>query len=144
MFRLILTLFILVQCVCSESSSRKKRYVPTKSSLVVDSSTNKVLYHRNANVKVNPASLTKMMTIYLAFEEVAKGKLSMNQKLKISRKAARQPRSNIGLRSGGTITLKEAILSLIVRSANDSAVVIAEAISGDENKFANRMNVRAK
>jgi len=144
MFRSYSFLFIIL-CFCMfESWAAKNTYRPTHSALVVDFATNKVLYHENANVRVNPASLTKMMTIYIAFEQIAKGKISMHQKLKISKKAASQPRSNIGLKQGTTITLKEAILSLIVRSANDSAVVIAEAISNNEESFAKLMNQRAK
>ncbi|MCH9753370.1 MAG: D-alanyl-D-alanine carboxypeptidase, partial [Alphaproteobacteria bacterium] len=91
-----------------------------------------------------PASLTKLMTIYLAFEAISKNKVSFDTQLRVSRKAARMPRSALGLRAGGTITMKEAIMSLIIKSANDSSVVIAEALAGSQEKFAKIMNIRAK
>ena len=122
----------------------KRYYKPTYAALVVDAKTHKVLYHRNANTRINPASLTKMMTIYLAFEAIKNKKLSMSSRLNISKKAASMPKSNIDLIRGQRITLREAILSLIVKSANDSAVAIAENISGSEYKFALLMNKRAK
>ncbi len=143
--RVYLCLFVIALSITAPNSAfAKKRYVPTYAALVVDANSHKVLYHRNANTRINPASLTKMMTIYLAFEAVKKKQISMSSRLTISKKAALMPKSNIGLIRGQKITLREAILSLIVKSANDSAVAIAENISGSEYKFALLMNARAK
>jgi len=113
-------------------------------SIVIDTATGQVLHETNADTRNYPASLTKMMTIYLAFEALEKRKFRMGQRLKVSRRAARMPASKLGLKRGQTILVEDAILSLIVKSANDSAVVIAEALAGTESKFARRMNRKAK
>jgi D-alanyl-D-alanine carboxypeptidase len=90
-----------------------------------------------------PASLTKMMTIYMAFEALREGDLKPGQRLKVSQAAARQKPSRLGLRRGKTIGIEDAILALVTKSANDVSVVIAEAIAGSEAAFAGRMTARA-
>lgn len=140
----ILNCFVLFTFPIYSLAGANSYYKPSHAVLIVNANLNKVLYRKNANKKVNPASLTKMMTIYLAFEKIKQGKLSMESKLPISKYASSRPKSNINLKVGKTITLKEAILSLIVKSANDSAVVIAEAIAGTEKNFAKLMTERAK
>lgn len=117
---------------------------PKYAGLVINADTGEVLYQQNANYYRYPASLTKMMTIYMAFEAVKTGKLKMNERLYVSRRAAAQPRSKLGLKRGQTIKLRDAIISLIVKSANDSAVVIAEAIAGTEWEFARQMTRKAR
>jgi D-alanyl-D-alanine carboxypeptidase len=107
--------------------------------LVVNAENGEIVYHRNADKELYPASLTKMMTIYMAFQAIDDGKLSFDQKLPISLKAASQPKTNLRLRAGDTMTVREAILGLIVHSANDASVVLAEAIAGSEDAFADRM-----
>jgi D-alanyl-D-alanine carboxypeptidase len=115
-----------------------------KAAIVVDARSGQLLYRWNIDTPIYPASLTKMMTLYLAFEAVEKGHLSMNQRLPVSRHAARQPRVKLGLRAGSTIKLRDAIMSMIVRSSNDSAVVVAEAISRTETAFAQKMTRKAR
>ena len=136
MFRVFVCLITTVFFLSGTVSAR------TMSALVIDDSGN-VLHQRNAAVQMYPASLTKLMTIYLAFEAISNDKASFDTKLKVSKRASRMPRSKLHLRPGETITLKEALLSLIVKSANDSAVVIAEHWAGSEAKFAEMMNQRA-
>lgn len=148
----ILTLLMafLVACYISLSApalaktSQKPAANPRYAALVVDANTGTVLHQENADKFRYPASLTKMMTLYLAFEAVKEGRLQMAQPLRVSAFAASRPRMNMGLRPGQKMTVEEAILSLIVRSANDSAVVLAEAISGSEAQFANKMTERAR
>ena len=111
--------------------------------LVVDADTGTVLHQENATKLRYPASLTKMMTLYLTFEAIDNGHLTMDQVLPVSAYAASRPRMNMNLHRGDRITVRDAILSLIVRSANDTAVVLAEAISGNEIAFARRMTARA-
>ena len=113
-------------------------------SIVIDASTGDVLHEVNADTRNYPASLTKMMTLYLAFEALEKGRIQQSQKLMISRRAARMPASKLGLRRGGTITLENAVLALVTKSANDAAVVIAEALAGSEAKFARLMTRKAQ
>ncbi len=112
--------------------------------IVIDADSGIVLHEENANTRNYPASLTKMMTLYLAFEAVERGQLSINQKLKVSRRAAGQAPSKLGLSAGSTIVLSDALDALIVRSANDVATVVAEAIGGTEIKFAQLMTKRAR
>lgn len=113
-------------------------------SIVVDYETGKVLHAVNPDTRNYPASLTKMMTIYLAFEAVRKGQLTMDRKLTVSARAAGARPSKLGLNRGDTITVRDAILALITKSANDVAVVIAEAIGGTERKFGRLMTKKAR
>jgi D-alanyl-D-alanine carboxypeptidase len=112
--------------------------------LVIDAQTGKVLYARNADAPRIPASLTKMMTLYLLFEQVDKGKMKLNDYMRVSAFAASQEPSRLGLRKGETIKVKDAIYALVIRSANDVAVVVAEAIGGTEAKFARMMTQKAR
>lgn len=112
--------------------------------MVMDARTGEVLHARNADTRLHPASLTKMMTLYIAFEAVQRGEISLDTKVKISRFAASEPPSKLGLRSGQTIALRYLIRAAAVKSANDAATAIGEAISGSEAAFARRMNRTAK
>ncbi len=113
-------------------------------SIIVDAETGEVLRSRNADTRNYPASLTKLMTLYLLFEAVEEGRLGLDTKLKVSKRAARQPPSRLGLRAGSTIRVKEAINALVVKSANDVAVVVAEALSGTERRFGALMTRKAR
>lgn len=104
----------------------------------------KVLYSKNAKNKMYPASLTKLMTLYLTFEAIKYHKLNPKTQMFITKRASSMPSSKIWLRAGNRITVEEAIMSLIVRSANDSAVAIAENLGGSEANFVKKMNIRAK
>lgn len=114
------------------------------SALVVDARTGRVLYEKNAASTRYPASLTKMMTLYLTFDALKKGKLRLDQEMPVSAKAASQPQTNIGLNEGDRLRVRTAIESLVVRSANDASVVLAEAISGTEWNFALNMTKKAR
>ena len=114
------------------------------SSCIVNLQNNKVLYARNADKKRYPASLTKMMTLYLTFDALKKKKIYPLQKITVSKHAASQPRSNINLKKGQKITIRKSIHALIVKSANDASVVLADAIAGSEKKFVTMMNKKAK
>ncbi|MEM9967043.1 MAG: D-alanyl-D-alanine carboxypeptidase family protein [Pseudomonadota bacterium] len=111
---------------------------------VVDARNGKVLHSRNAETRLHPASLTKMMTLYIAFEAVEQGEISLDTKVTISKKAASEPPSKLGLRPGQKIKLRYLIRAAAVKSANDASTAIGEAISGSEAKFARRMNRTAK
>lgn len=117
---------------------------PRFSALVVDGSNGHILYEKNADGLRYPASLTKMMTLYLTFDALKKGKLHMNDTLAVSEKAASQPQTNISLNAGEHLPVKTAIESLIVRSANDSAVVLGEALGGTTWNFAILMTQKAR
>lgn len=114
------------------------------SALVVDANNGHILYEKNGTGIRYPASLTKMMTLYLTFDALKKGKLKMSDTLAVSEKAASQPQTNISLDAGDRLPVKTAIESLIVRSANDSSVVLAEALGGSTWNFALLMTQKAR
>ncbi|MGJ8626101.1 MAG: D-alanyl-D-alanine carboxypeptidase family protein [Sulfitobacter sp.] len=111
---------------------------------VIDARTGKVIHSRNADTRLHPASLTKMMTLYIAFEAIERGQISLDTKVTISKNAAAEPPSKLGLRPGQKIALRYLIRAAAVKSANDAATAIGEAIAGSEAKFARRMNRTAK
>ena len=112
--------------------------------MVMDARTGEVYYSENADTQLHPASLTKMMTLYIAFEAVKNGELSMDTEVTITRNAAAEPPSKLGLRSGQKIALRYLVRAAAVKSANDAATAIGEAIEGSEAAFARRMNRTAK
>ncbi|MBT8408395.1 MAG: D-alanyl-D-alanine carboxypeptidase, partial [Alphaproteobacteria bacterium] len=112
--------------------------------MVMDARSGEVLHSRNADTRLHPASLTKMMTLYIAFEAVERGEISMDTMVTISKRAASEPPSKLGLKSGQRIKLRHLVRAAAVKSANDAATAIAEAIEGSEAAFARRMNRTAK
>ncbi len=113
-------------------------------SLVMDAETGRVIHEINADTRNYPASLTKIMTMYLVFEALESKLWTPNSKLRVSARAARQPASRLGLRRGQRITVEDAILALVTKSANDAATVIAENMSGSERSFALKMTAKAR
>ena len=112
--------------------------------MVMDARTGKVLHSRNADTRLHPASLTKMMTLYVVFDAIRRGEISLDSKILISRNAASEPPSKLGLKAGQQIQLRYLIRAAAVKSANDAATALGEAISGSEAAFARRMNRMAK
>jgi D-alanyl-D-alanine carboxypeptidase len=112
--------------------------------IVVDSKSGKVLYSDNPDARRYPASLTKMMTLYLLFEAIENGRTNLNSRITVSAKAAGQAPSKLGIRPGQTISVRDAILALVTKSANDVAVAIAEHVGGTESAFAARMTAKAQ
>lgn len=117
---------------------------PTYASIVVDAETGEVLFARYADSRRYPASVTKVMTLYLAFEALAEGRARLDDRLTISPRAASQPPSKLGLAAGQTISLEDAMKATAVRSANDMAVAIAEHIGGSEARFTAQMTLKAQ
>lgn len=109
------------------------------SGIVIDIKSGRTLYSDRADQKRFPASLTKIMTLYLLFEELEAGRFKLDTSLVVSKYAAAQAPTTLGLKMGQSITVHAAMHALAVKSANDVAVVIAEAIAGSENAFARRM-----
>ncbi len=112
--------------------------------MVMDARTGEVLHSRNADTQLHPASLTKMMTLYVAFQAIERGEITLDTPVRISRLAASEPPSKLGLRAGQTIRLRFLLRAAAVKSANDAATAIGEAISGSEEAFATRMNRTAR
>ncbi len=113
-------------------------------SVVMDSRTGQILYSRNADKKLYPASLTKIMTLYMTFDALKSGRLKLNQKLRVSARAEGQAPTKLGLKRGGHISVKDAMFGLITKSANDAATVLAEAMAPTEAAFARAMTERAR
>ncbi len=112
--------------------------------MVMDARSGEVLHSRNADTRLHPASLTKMMTLYIVFEAVENGEISLDTQVTISQHAASEPPSKLGLRAGQRIRLRYLIRAAAVKSANDAATALGEAISGSEAAFARRMNRTAR
>jgi D-alanyl-D-alanine carboxypeptidase len=115
----------------------------TEAYIVVEASSGKVLVEQNADAQTFPASLTKMMTLYLLFEDIEHGKVKLDQRFSVSRWAAAQAPSKLGLLDGQTIAVRDLILGIVTKSANDAAVVVAENLAGSEVAFAERMTQKA-
>ena len=112
--------------------------------IVVDANSGNVLHSSNPDARRHPASLTKIMTLYMLFEQLEAGKLKLDSELKVSEHAASQSPTKLGLRAGSTIQVEDAIKGIVTRSANDASVVVAEAIAGDEDDFAELMTRKAQ
>ena len=117
---------------------------PRYASIVINADTGKVLHESSADASRYPASLTKMMTLYMLFEAIEQGKLSLDSLLPVSAHAASMPQTNIGLRVGDKLKVSDAIPALIVRSANDVAAVVAEALGQTETNFGRIMTNKAR
>lgn len=119
-------------------------FAAPSSAIVVDAKTGKTLYSKDANARRYPASLTKMMTLYLTFEALAAGKINKNTPVIFSAKAAAEPPTKLGVRKGGAVTVETAILSMVTKSANDSSTALAEMLGGSEANFARMMTSKAR
>lgn len=117
---------------------------PRYAGLVIDAVTGEVFYEENANRQLHPASLTKIMTLYLTFQALERGTLQLDQALPVSATANAQPPSRVDVPTGGTIRVEDAIYALVTKSANNISVVLAEAMSGSETAFAERMTQQAR
>jgi len=107
--------------------------------MVIDARTGEVLYSENADTRLHPASLTKMMTLYIAFEAIERGEVSLDTMITVSKNAAAQPPSKLGLKAGQKIALRYLIRAAAIKSANDAASAIGDALGGSEAEFARRM-----
>lgn len=119
-------------------------YNPPYASFVVDANTGKVLEDTNGDSLRHPASLSKVMTLYLLFEELEAGKIKMSTSLPVSEHASEQAPSKLGLKPGDSITVENAIRAIVTKSANDVAVVVAEALGGSESEFCKMMTRKAR
>lgn len=124
--------------------AKKNVYSPPYASIVVDANSGRTLQETQPDSLRHPASLTKIMTLYLLFERLESGKIKLGTPLHVSAHAAAQPPTKLGLKPGTAITAEDAIRALVTKSANDAAAVIAEALAGDEDDFAVLMTKKAR
>jgi D-alanyl-D-alanine carboxypeptidase len=141
---------VVVASVSTPAEARRRHhssgggYNPPYAAMVVDAKTGRTLYAQNEDAIRHPASVTKVMTLYLLFEQLERGKLRLDSDLTISAHAARQAPSKLGLEPGETIEVEDAIKAVVTKSANDIAVAIAENIAGSESAFAEQMTRKAR
>ena len=141
----------LIDSGSAEARTRHRRhavrhhtgYTPPFAAYVVDANTGKTLYAVNENELRHPASVTKVMTLYLLFEQLEKGRLTLDSDIRISAHAASMAPSKLGLRPGSTIEVEDAIKAIVTKSANDIASAIGEAVGGTEDRFAEMMTAKA-
>ena len=117
---------------------------PKYAGIVVDAKTGKTLYAHDADELRYPASLTKMMTLYLTFEALERGSIKLNTRIKFSANAAKEPPTKLGVGAGRSVTVEQVILGLVTKSANDASTAIAEHLGGSESKFAAMMTAKAR
>jgi D-alanyl-D-alanine carboxypeptidase len=162
-FSLVTVISVLaVSSEASDARSRRKHVAPAEASksepsrseavseephysdIVVDGNSGAILHASNPDALRHPASLTKVMTLYLLFEQLEAGRLKLDGPLEVSEHAATQSPTKLGLRDGQTIKVEDAIKGIVTRSANDAAVVVAETVGGDEETFAKLMTRKAQ
>ncbi|MBX2831636.1 MAG: D-alanyl-D-alanine carboxypeptidase [Rhodospirillales bacterium] len=136
---LCLTAILFTSIIAPKDASAR-----TYTAMVIDGDSGEVLHEYRPDHKVYPASLTKIMTLYMVFDALEHGKVSLSTRMKVSKRAWGQAPSKLGLKPGETITVKDAILALVTKSANDIAVVVAEHLGGTEVKFAQMMTSEAR
>ncbi|MDR0810264.1 MAG: D-alanyl-D-alanine carboxypeptidase [Gemmobacter sp.] len=140
-FSLLATFIVVAACaIVRPTPSGAAPYA----AYVMDARTGETLYAENADTRLHPASLTKMMTLYIAFGAIERGEISLDTMVKVSKNAANQPPSRLGLKPGQKIALRHLIRAAAIKSANDAAAAIGDALSGDQETFAKRMNRTAK
>ncbi len=135
---------VLLACVVVIQTGQPAQANPRYAAIVYDVKSGEVLFSRNADARRYPASITKVMTLYIVFEELEAGRLSLDTPMRVSQNAANQVPSKVGVRPGTTITVRDAIGVLVTRSANDVSVVVAEHIGGSVQAFAERMTRTAR
>ncbi|CAN7572053.1 D-alanyl-D-alanine carboxypeptidase [Mesorhizobium amorphae] len=140
-FRAVMIVALAMAVVLGDAASSM---AAKSAAIVVDAKTGKVLYSSDANGRRYPASLTKMMTLYLTFEALAKGRISKNTPVPFSARAAAEPPTKLGVKAGRSVSVETAILSMVTKSANDSATALGELLGGSEPDFARMMTAKAR
>jgi len=141
--------FSLLQTVNAASDKTDPIMIPSPPSIaassyiLLDADSGKVLGENNADVKLPPASLTKIMAVYVVFTELSKGHLSLNENVTVSQKAWRTPGSRMFIEVNKQVTVQELLKGIIIQSGNDASVALAEHVAGDEATFAEMMNQQA-
>ena len=137
---LTMMIIFMVGFGLSATQAKASKYA----SIVIEEATGKVLFSRNADNLRYPASLTKIMTLYLLFEDIEAGRMTLKSRIPVSKTAAGRSPSKLYLKPGQSISAEQAIYALVTKSANDVATALAEKLSGTERKFAKRMTRKAK
>ena len=137
-------LLIAFAAACAFAAIQSPAKAAPYAAVVMDARTGEVLHSRSADRKLHPASLTKMMTLYIAFEAITNGEIGLDDRVTISRNASREPPSKLGMRQGQRISMRYLLRAAALKSANDAATAIGEAIAGSEEAFTRRMTETAR
>jgi D-alanyl-D-alanine carboxypeptidase len=144
----LITIVALLMGAAQEVDAKKRKARskanPKYAAYVIDAKTGKVLFSRNANARRYPASLTKMMTLYLVFEDLQSKHISLKSRLVMTKAGSRREPSKLGLKPGQSISMEQAIYSLVTKSANDVATAIGDKLAGSEKNFAKRMTLKSR
>lgn len=131
---------VAMSIAATGSSAANSKYA----AVVIDANTGKTLFSANADSRRYPASLTKMMTLYLTFEALSRGKITKETRVPFSAQAAAEPPTKLGVKAGGSITVETAIYGLVTKSANDAATALGELLGGSQDRFARMMTAKAR
>lgn len=142
--RITVALVLAIATVALGGTAQRAEARPVQASIVVDAVTGEIISASNADSLTYPASLTKMMTLYLLFEALQDGRVKLTDTIQFSKFAAGQPATNLNVRNGDRISVETAILALVIRSANDAATAVAEHLGGTEAGFAKLMTAKAR
>jgi D-alanyl-D-alanine carboxypeptidase len=137
-------MFAIAMATATTATTQIAKADPKYAGIVLDARTGKVLYSEDPDGLRYPASLTKMMTLYLTFEALNSGRITLDSKVPISANAAKEPPSKLGVRAGGSVTVEQAILALVTRSANDVATALGEYLGGSEERWGRLMTAKAR
>lgn len=137
-------MFAMAMATATTATTQIAKADPKYAGIVLDAKTGKVLYSEDPDGLRYPASLTKMMTLYLTFEALSAGRITLDSRVPISANAAKEPPSKLGVRAGNSVTVEQAILALVTRSANDVATALGEYIGGSEERFGRLMTAKAR
>jgi len=140
----VVALAVMAPTIVDAEAAVKQQNLRSYAGIAVDAKTGKVLYEEAADATRYPASVSKVMTLYVLFQELTAGNIKLSTKMTVSKYAASAVPTKLGLKAGSTITVEDAIKAIVTLSANDMARVIAEHISGSESKFAQRMTATAR
>ncbi len=145
-FSFILSILVLLLPEDAAAARSRRTKIPGKyrSAIVMDTDKGRILYAENADRPVQPASVTKVLSLYLVYEALSEGMVTLQDKVRVSKKAWRTRGSRMFLEPGSEVTLEELIKGVGVVSANDAAVALAEYIAGDTDRFVDRMNAKAR
>lgn len=143
-FFLLVSIMLPVSAAVEENTDAKNLTVGAKSAILIERDTGKVLFNKNEHEKLSPASMTKIMTLLLIMEALEEGKLKLDEKLRISERAASMGGSQIFLEAGEKMSVEDLLKGVAVASGNDASVALAERIAGSEQAFVKKMNEKAK
>jgi D-alanyl-D-alanine carboxypeptidase len=143
-FLCVLLLFPFCLLISQISQASVNQHVNARSAILLDMANGQVLFEQNADYLIAPASITKVLTLYLVFEAIKQGHVSLSDKVEVSRRAASTGGSRMGLRAGARVPLSEIIKGMAVVSGNDACVAAAEHISGSVERFVAKMNAKAR